>query len=104
MYCSAQEALSLIKSNDRVYIQGSACSPNYLIGELAKKAHELENVEVVCMNVQGEVEIAKSEYEKSFFINALFVSAPIRENINSGRGSFVFLSLMSLEIVVWGFL
>ena len=89
MYCSAQEALSLIKSNDRVYIQGSACSPNYLIGELAKKAHELENVEVVCMNVQGEVEIAKPEYEKSFFINALFVSAPIRENINSGRGSFV---------------
>ena len=89
MYCSAQEALSLIKSNDRVYIQGSACSPNYLIGELAKKAHELENVEVVCMNVQGEVEIVKPEYEKSFFINALFVSAPIRENINSGRGSFV---------------
>ena len=89
MYCSAQEALSLIKSNDRVYIQGSACSPNYLIGELAKKAHKLENVEVVCMNVQGEVEIAKPEYEKSFFINALFVSAPIRENINSGRGSFV---------------
>ena len=89
MYCSAQEALSLIKSNDRVYIQGSACSPNYLIGELAKKAHELENVEVVCMNVQGEVEIAKPEYENSFFINALFVSAPIRENINSGRGSFV---------------
>ena len=96
MYCSAQEALSLIKSNDIVYIQGSACSPNYLIGELAKKAHKLENVEVVCMNVQGEVEIAKPEYEKSFFINALFVSAPIRENINSGRGSFVPIFLVDI--------
>lgn len=88
MYCSAQEALSLIKSNNRVYVQGSACSPNYLISELAKRAHELENVEVVCMNVQGEIEVAKPEYENSFHINALFVSTPVRENINSGRGSY----------------
>lgn len=89
MYCSAEEALSLIKSNDRVYIQGSACSPNYLLGELAKRNGELKNVEIVAMNVQGEVELAKPEYEESFRINALFVSTPIRENINSGRGSFI---------------
>lgn len=89
MYCSAEEALSLIKSNDRVYIHGSACSPNYLLGELAKRNGELKNVEIVAMNVQGEVELAKPEYEESFRINALFVSTPIRENINSGRGSFI---------------
>lgn len=89
MYCSAEEALSLIKSGDRVYVQGSACSPNYLIGKLAERSNELENVEIVCMNLQGEVEIAKPEYEKNFRFNALFVSAPIRENINSGRGSFI---------------
>ncbi|MDO4763773.1 MAG: acetyl-CoA hydrolase/transferase C-terminal domain-containing protein [Flavobacteriaceae bacterium] len=89
MYCSAEEALSLIKSNDRIYLQGSACTPNYLANELAKRNGELENVEVICMNVQGDIEIAKPGYEKSFYINALFVSAPVRENINSGRGSFV---------------
>lgn len=89
MYCSAKEAVSLIKSNDRIYVQGSACSPNYLLGELAQRNGELKNVEVVVMNVQGEVELAKPEYEQSFRINALFVSTPVRENINSGRGSFV---------------
>lgn len=89
MYCSAEEALSVIKSGDRVYVQGSACSPNYLIGELAKRANDLKNVEILCMNLQGEVEIAKPEYEDSFRFNALFVSTPIRENINSGRGSFI---------------
>lgn len=89
MYCSAEEALSLIKNNDRIYIQGSANSPNYLLRELAKRNGELKNVEVVTMNVQGEVELAKPEYEESFRINALFVSTPVRENINSGRGSFI---------------
>lgn len=94
MYSSAEEALSLIKSNDRIYLQGSACTPNYLIGELAKKAHELRNVEVICMNVQGEIAIAEPQYKDSFFINAMFVSTPVREAINNGRGSFipVFLS------------
>lgn len=89
MYCSAEEALSLIKNNDRVYIQGSANSPNYLLGELAKRNGELKNIELVTMNVQGEVELANAGYEESFRINALFVSTPVRENINSGRGSFV---------------
>ena len=42
MYCSAEEALSLIKSNDRIFLQGSACTPNYLVNELAKRANELK--------------------------------------------------------------
>lgn len=89
MYCSAEEALSLIKSNDRVYLQGSACTPNYLVSELAKYSDRLDNVEVVCMNALGDIEVAKPEYQKSFYINALFVSAPVRDAINNGRGSFV---------------
>lgn len=89
MYCSAEEALSLIENNHRIYIHGGANSPSYLLSELAKRNGELKNVEVVVMNLQGEVELAKEGYENSFRINALFASTPVRENINSGRGSFI---------------
>ena len=89
MYCSAEEALSLIKSNDRIFLQGSACTPNYLVNELAKRANELKNVEVTCITIQGDIEITKPEYEDSFRFNVMFVSTAVRENVNSGRGSFI---------------
>lgn len=89
MYCSAEEALSLIKSNDRVFLQGSACSPNFLANELAKRANELKNVEITCITIQGDIELVKPEYEDSFRFNVMFVSNAVRENVNSGRGSFI---------------
>lgn len=88
-YVSAEEAINLIKSGDRVFLHGSACTPNYLISQLAHQAGRLRGVEIVSITVQGQVEVAKPEYKDSFYINSLFVSTPVREAINSDRGDFV---------------
>lgn len=98
-YVTAEEALSLVQSNQRIFFHGSACTPNYLISELAKQAHRLRDVEVVSITVQGEVEIAKPEYRDSFYINSLFVSAPVREAVNSDRGDFVPVFLSEIPIL-----
>ena len=98
-YVSAEEALSLIQSNQRIFLHGSACTPNYLISELAKQAGRLRNVEVVSITLQGDVEIAKPEYKDSFYINSLFVSAPVREAVNSDRGDFVPVFLSEIPIL-----
>ncbi len=93
-YVSAEEAVSLIKSGDRLFSHGSACTPNLLISELAKQASRLRDVEFVSITQQGNVEVAKPQYKDSFYINSLFVSTPVREAVNSERGDFipVFLS------------
>ena len=88
-YANAEEAISLVKSGDRIFIHGSACTPNFLIDELARQSDRLQNCEVVSITVQGNVEIAKPQYKDSFFINSLFVSSPVREAVNSDRGDFV---------------
>lgn len=88
-YVSSLEALSVIKSNNRIFVHGSACTPNFLISELAKLAHNLTNVEVVSITIQGEMEIAKPQYKDSFFIKSLFVSSPVRAAVNSEQGDFV---------------
>lgn len=88
-YVSAEEAIALVKSGDRVFLHGSACTPNFLIDELARQSDRLRNVEVVSITVQGNVEIAKPQYKDSFYINSLFVSGPVREAVNSDRGDFV---------------
>ena len=89
-YVSAAEALSLFKSNSRVFLHGSACTPVYLLEELAKNAGNYKNVELVFISLQGpEMEIAKPEYADSFHVNSLFVSAPVRGAVNSGFADFV---------------
>ena len=50
-YQSAEEALSVIQSGDRVFVQGSAQTPLYLLRELAKQSHRLHNVEMVFITV-----------------------------------------------------
>lgn len=93
-YVSAAEALSLIQSNQRVFVHGSACTPIYLLHELAKEKDRLNDVEIVSITLRGDIEIDKPEYQSAFHINSMFVSASVRNAVKEGRADFipVFLS------------
>lgn len=93
-YTTAEQALSIIKSNQRLFVHGSACTPLFLMRKLAEQAPRLKNVELVFITVLGDLEVQKPQYQDSFHINCMFVSAPIREAVNAGRADFipVFLS------------
>ncbi len=88
-YQSAEEALSIIKSGDRVYVHGSAMTPNFLLAELAKQAPRLQNVELTFISVLGDIVVDRPEYENNFHINCLFVSDSVRHAVNEGRADFV---------------
>lgn len=94
VYKSAEEALSVIQSGHRVFVQGSAQTPLFLLRELGKRAHELRDVELTFITVQGDIELDKPQYEESFRINCMFVSNSVRQAVNEGRADFipVFLS------------
>lgn len=98
-YVSADEAVSVIKSGDRLFSHGSACTPNLLIDELARQAPRLRDVEFVSITQQGNVEVAKPQYKDSFYINSLFVSTPVRAAVNSDRGDFVPVFLSEIPIL-----
>ena len=93
-YSTAKEALSVIKSGDRVFLHGSAQTPCYMISELAREAGRLKNVELVSISVYGDLEICKPEYIDSFRMNSMFVSASVRQAVKEGRADYipVFLS------------
>ncbi len=93
-YTTAEQALSIIKSNQRLFVHGSACTPLFLMRKLAEQAPRLKNVELVFITVLGDLEVQKPQYQDSFHINCMFVSAPIREAVSEGRADFipVFLS------------
>lgn len=91
---SGEEALKIVKSGDKVFVHGGAATPHYLLKKLVERAHELSNVELICISTQGEALFADKKYKDSFFINSLFVSANVRDAINDGQGDYipVFLS------------
>ena len=98
-YSSVEEAVHLINSGDRIFSHGSACTPNFIIDELARQSTRLKDVEFVSITQQGNVEIAKPQYKDSFFINSLFVSTPVREAVNSERGDFVPVFLSEIPLL-----
>lgn len=98
-YVNAEEAMSIIKSGDRIFGHGSACTPNLLYDELAKQSSRLKDVEMVSITQQGNVEIAKPQYKESFYINSLFTSTPVREAVNSENGDYVPIFLSEIPIL-----
>lgn len=88
-YVSTKEALSIINSSMRVYIHGGACTPQYLLQELANEKDRLKQVELVSITLKGDIEIANPVYENNFHFNSLFVSTPIRQAVTEGRADFV---------------
>ncbi len=88
-YTTAHDALQLIQSGNRIFIHGSACTPLYLLRELAKEKDRLKNVEVISITLQGKIEIADAGFEEAFHINSLFVSEPVRDAVMEGRADFI---------------
>lgn len=87
--CSAEEAVSVVKSGDRVYISGNAATPYVLMKALAQRKDELHNVELVHVLLMGEDPLSKPEMEGHFRHNSLFVGPADRKAINEGRADYI---------------
>jgi acyl-CoA hydrolase len=98
-YVSPEQALTVIQSNQRVFVQGSAHTPTYLLKHLAAEAHRLQHVEVVSISVYGELFIDKPEFKNNFHLNSLFVSASLRKAVNEGYADYVPVFLSEIPIL-----
>ena len=91
---SAEDALKVVKSNDRVYIQAAAAAPQALIKAMSARHEELRNVEVCHLHTEGEAPYANPELRDSFHVNSFFIGKNVRHTLKAGNGSYtpVFLS------------
>jgi len=91
---SATEAVSIVKSNDRVFFQGASMTPNLLIDSLCDRYLELNNVEIVEIHTYGEARYTKLPCSKAFKLYSLFVGDNVRAGVDSNAGDYipVFLS------------
>ena len=78
---TADKAVKLIKSGDRVLIQGGSATPQTLVKAMVGRASELKGVEVVHLHTEGECGYTAKELSGSFHTNAFFIGGNIRKMV-----------------------
>ncbi len=93
-FVSAAEAVSAIKSGDRVYIHPGCAVPQVLVDAMVARYEDLHNVEVCHLLGVGEAAYVRPEMEGHFRHNAFFIGKNVRKAVVEGRADFtpIFLS------------
>ncbi len=93
-YTTAEEAVKIITSNSRVYVQAAAAAPEVLVKALAARAGELRNVEICHLHTEGTAPYANPALSYAFHVNSFFIGKNVRHTLAAGNGSYtpVFLS------------
>jgi len=96
---TAEEAVKIIKNNDRIYIQAAAAAPQILIDALTQRHQELKNVEISHLHTEGNAPYADPKYKNSFHVNSFFIGKNVRHTIQAGNGSYTPVFLSELPIL-----
>lgn len=96
---STAEAVSLIKSGNRVFLQGAAMTPNTLIDALCERHAEIKNIEIVSIHTEGDAKYAREPYNKSFRMNSCFVGGNVRNVVNSTQGDYIPIFLSEIHLL-----
>jgi acyl-CoA hydrolase len=97
-YMSPDEALRLVESEMRVFVQGSSATPMVLLDALARRAPEVEGVEAVHLHLEGTAPHVAPECAGHIRATSLFTGANLRAAVAEGRADYmpVFLSEVPL--------
>ena len=85
---SAEDAVTHIKSNNRVVIGHASAEPLVLVDAMVKNSSSYRDVEIVHMVAMGKGEYCKEEYKDNFTHNAIFAGGSTRKAIHEGRAVF----------------
>jgi acyl-CoA hydrolase len=99
-FVSAEQAVSFIKSNQRVFIHGGAATPQRLVNALTARHSELQNVELTHLHTEGTAPYAQPGYAKSFRVNAFFTGKNMRQYMNEENVQYIPMFLSEIPLVI----
>jgi 4-hydroxybutyrate CoA-transferase len=86
---TAEEAVAVVKSGDRIFVSGNAATPSLLMNALALQKDRLFDVEVNHVLLLGDDPLSKPGMEDHFRHNSLFVGPADRAAISAGTSHYV---------------
>ncbi|MGQ1945785.1 acetyl-CoA hydrolase/transferase family protein [Geofilum sp. OHC36d9] len=93
---TAEEAVKVIKSGDRIHLSSVAVTPHALIRAMVERGRnkEFEDVKIQHIHTEGPAPYADAEFEGVFQLESFFVGANVRKSTQAGFADYipVFLS------------
>ncbi|NAS10482.1 acetyl-CoA hydrolase/transferase family protein [Poritiphilus flavus] len=96
---TAEEAAALVRSGNRIFLQGAAMTPNTLINSICERYKELKDVEIISIHTEGDVNYAHPPYNEAFNINSCFVGGNVRKAVNSNKGDYIPIFLSEIHLL-----
>ncbi len=94
-----EEAVSVVKSGDKIVMHGNCAFPMTLINALVARKDELENVEIIHALTVGDLPYLQPGMEKAFRHNSFFMGAAARKAVNEGRADFTPIYLFEYPLL-----
>lgn len=88
-FSQAREALSLIQSQQRVFVHGGAATPSVLLKALVEESSRFENVELIHLHTEGPCAYAAPAVHKNFRVANLFVGPNMRPFLGSDNVDYL---------------
>ena len=94
---SAQQAVAMVGSGNRIFFQGAAMTPVTLIDALCERYKELTEVEIFHIHTEGKAKYTEAPYSQAFNINSCFVAGNVRNAVNSNKGAYIPIFLSEIH-------
>ncbi|MDO6675763.1 4-hydroxybutyrate CoA-transferase [Tenacibaculum sp. 1B UA] len=94
---TAEEAVAIVKSNNKIFFQGAAMTPNLLIDTLCERYQEVTNVEIIQIHTHGKAKYLEEPYSKSFRLISCFVGDNVRKGVNMNNGDYIPIFLSEIH-------
>lgn len=90
-FVSAEEAVKVIKTGDRVHLSSVAVTPHCLIKPMVERGRnkEIYDVKIQHIHVEGKVDYADPEFEGIFCSEQFFVGGNLRKQTQAGYADYV---------------
>lgn len=96
---TAEKAVEVIHSGNRIFLTGNVSVPQTLLGALVKRAPSLENVEICQALTIGPAEYVSPDMEGHLRVNTMFISANVRKAVQEGRADYTPVMLSEFPLL-----
>lgn len=99
-FVTAEEAVKMVRSGDRLHWPCVAAAPELLIQALVARAPELQNVHITHLYTEGYADYVLPQYAQNFHLDSFFVGGNVRKATQTGYADYIPCSLSDTARII----
>lgn len=89
IHSNVDDALSFIKSGQKIFVHGAAATPHSLIKGLVDVLPQFKDLEIMHLHTHGNAEYAQEKYKDNCRVTNLFVAGNMRKYLDYDRVDYL---------------